>query len=179
MYFIAKNQDKQEILFKELKRVLPDMNGDITEEKCSPIFSGNLRTTVKETVLLNYRIPKGTWVLMPNTIARVSEEYFPKANRFIPERWLKNRPTNETAGNAEDFDIVSKGKRNPFAFLPFGFGPRSCIGKRFAELEMEILLAKVIRNFQVEYNYGEMKFFSKTLNMPKDPLRFKVTERKQ
>ncbi|KAG8221872.1 hypothetical protein J437_LFUL003248 [Ladona fulva] len=193
LYFIAKNQVKQEILFEELKRNLPDKNDEITEERlenmkylkaclkesarCSPILAGNLRTAVKDTVLCNYKIPKGTWVLMPHTISRTSEEFFPMSDKYIPERWLKHRPTESTAGSAEDFDIVSKGKRNPFAFLPFGFGPRSCIGRRFAELEMEILLAKIIRNFHIEYNYGEMTYVSMILTTPKDPLRFKVSER--
>jgi hypothetical protein len=77
---------------------------------------------------------------------RENEEMYPQAKRFIPERWLKNRPEGASAvGSAEDFDAVSHGKRNPFAFLPFGFGPRSCVGKRFAELEMETLIAKVCR----------------------------------
>jgi cytochrome P450 len=58
------------------------------------------------------------------------EKYCPEADKFIPERWLKNEPQ------------YSK-RPHPFASLPFGYGPRMCIGRRFADLEMETLVAKV------------------------------------
>lgn len=50
----------------------------------------------------------------------------------MPERWLKT-----TTGELSYKNV------HPFVSLPFGFGPRSCIGKRFANLEMETLIAKV------------------------------------
>ena len=46
-----------------------------------------------------------------STIA--SEKYFKNASEYKPERWLRE--------NKKDID--------PFAFLPFGFGPRMCIGE--------------------------------------------------
>ena len=46
-----------------------------------------------------------------------SEKYFERANEFLPERWLRDE-------NPTGF------KHHPFASLPFGYGTRSCIGKR-------------------------------------------------
>lgn len=66
------------------------------------------------------------------TLSTATDKYFPKANEFIPERWLR-----ETKGELSYKNV------NPFVSLPFGFGPRSCIGRRFAQLEMETILAKV------------------------------------
>jgi cytochrome P450 len=55
-------------------------------------------------------------------------------DQFIPERFLRHDTTN-----------MERVKHNhPFAFLPFGFGPRGCIGQRFAETEILILTIKVI-----------------------------------
>ena len=55
--------------------------------------------------------------------------YFPRPTEFLPERWLPGHD-----------DIKCK---HPFAFLPFGFGSRMCVGKRFADLEIETITAKV------------------------------------
>lgn len=57
-----------------------------------------------------------------------SEEYFDTPDKFKPERWLTSKTTY-----------------NPFITLPFGYGKRMCLGKRFADLEIQILLAKVTK----------------------------------
>lgn len=55
------------------------------------------------------------------------EKYFPRCREFLPERWLR-----------EDEEV-----RHGFASLPFGYGRRMCLGRRFAELEMIIVISKV------------------------------------
>lgn len=58
-----------------------------------------------------------------------NEMHFTDADKFIPERWLRNcTQAVDTAPSA-----------SPFAFLPFGFGKRSCVGQRFSEMEIQIL----------------------------------------
>ena len=59
-----------------------------------------------------------------------NESYYVEPDIFKPERWMKGTHA-ESVGKAG------------FKFLPFGFGPRMCIGRRVAELEMHLLLAKV------------------------------------
>jgi cytochrome P450 len=57
-----------------------------------------------------------------------SEENFSDAAEFRPERWIKRIPGQT---------------HHPFASLPFGFGKRMCLGRRFAELEIHTVIAKV------------------------------------
>lgn len=68
---------------------------------------------------------------MPFSVASRSEAYYPRASEFLPERWLRDN-------RDESLDAASA-----FAFLPFGLGPRMCVGKRFAQLEIETLVSKV------------------------------------
>ena len=42
---------------------------------------------------------------------------------------------------------------DPYANLPFGHGPRSCIGQRFARLEMMMVAFKLVQNFRLEYHH--------------------------
>lgn len=69
---------------------------------------------------------------MANILLHHSEKFFTNSDRYIPERWLRN----DKVYGAE---LKS---RNPFIYLPFGFGPRMCIGKRYAEMEIQILTAR-------------------------------------
>lgn len=62
------------------------------------------------------------------------EEFVSDASTFKPERWLK-----ASQGGTGDH-------LHPFASLPYGYGARMCLGRRFADLEMQILLAKVYIN---------------------------------
>jgi cytochrome P450 family 49 subfamily A len=70
------------------------------------------------------------------------DENFPAPGMFLPERWLKS-----------DQCPVSAGKKiHPFVSLPFGHGRRTCIGRRFAEAELQTLLAKVRDSLKSPHN---------------------------
>ena len=60
-------------------------------------------------------------------------KYFAEPEKFQPERFLKS---NES-------QIV------PFSYIPFGGGPRVCIGQRFAMVEMKIAMAKLLAKFKI------------------------------
>lgn len=58
------------------------------------------------------------------------EDYFDEPTKFVPERWLK--------GGGNQYRTPP-----PFVMLPFGYGRRMCIGRRFAEQEIYLALIKV------------------------------------
>lgn len=101
-----------------------------------PVVIGNGRCTSRDCTIRGYHIPKGVQIVFQHYVISNMEKYFPRSNEFLPERWLKKCPINNP-----DKDINTN--HHPFASLPFGFGRRMCLGRRFADLEIQTVLAKV------------------------------------
>ncbi|CAG9797568.1 unnamed protein product [Chironomus riparius] len=182
LYNLAKNPEKQEILRQELFTILPDKNSPLTPEKAKnmpylravikesfrtlPIVSGSARMTTKDVILSGFHVPANSHVGMQPVFALQDDKFYQNAQQFLPERWLRD----QTEG------CPRAGTSNPFTFLPFGFGARSCVGKRIAELELETLIANIIRNFKVEWHYPDMKIKSTFVNIPESEMRFKIID---
>lgn len=188
IYQLSQNPDKQEILFNEIKRSLPTPDTKFTISmletmpylraciketlRMYPVVIGNGRSLQSDAVIGGYHIPKGTHVIFPHLVVSNLEEYFPEPDRFLPERWLKRGELKEHAGCPH-----AGQKIHPYVSLPFGYGRRTCIGRRFAECELQILLSKLFRRYHVEYNYDKLTYKVNPTYIPDKPLKFKLTER--
>lgn len=106
---------------------------------------------------------------MANALLQRDEDQYPQNKQFIPERWLKDE-------TAQARCPLSARSANPFVYLPFGFGPRSCVGRRFAEMEIEVLLARILRQYKLEWNYPPIKYVTSLIQSPVSDLKFKLTE---
>lgn len=80
-----------------------------------------------------YLIPEGSTCMIFTHAMHNNPKYFPKPEVFDPDRFL---PENSL-------------ERHPFAYIPFSAGPRNCIGQRFAQMELKVILAKIIRNYHI------------------------------
>lgn len=78
-------------------------------------------------------ISKGQNLLIPIYGLHRDPNYFPNPERFDPDR----------------FSDENKTKIKPFTFLPFGAGPRMCVGARFAKFEAKLVLFHLILNFEI------------------------------
>jgi len=98
------------------------------------------RRTLRDVGIDGYRLPKGRVVLIaPYTLHR-REEYFPDPEKFDPERFTPERE-----------------KRLPrYAYLPFGAGPRICIGMYFAMMEGHLLLATLAQRVSFSLVPGQV-----------------------
>ena len=79
-----------------------------------------------------HTIPAGATALVCPYLLHRDPKNWPNPDRFDPDRFAP--------GGAKD-------QLHPYAYLPFGGGPRLCIGNQFAMLEMQILLAVLVQNF--------------------------------
>lgn len=91
------------------------------------------REALEDTQVGNISIPKGVciWTLIP-TLHRDTEIWGQDANEFKPERFI---------------DGVSKACKFSQAYIPFGLGPRTCLGKNFAMVELKVVLSLIISKF--------------------------------
>lgn len=81
-------------------------------------------------------VPAGTTVAVPPWVSTHSDVHFHEPDAFRPERWL---------GEDERY-----GKDHLNASLPFGTGPRVCIGRNLAYMEMRLITANLLWNFDIE-----------------------------
>nr|XP_042126190.1 cytochrome P450 3A25-like [Peromyscus maniculatus bairdii] len=91
-------------------------------------------------------------------------EYWPEPEEFCPERFSKE----------------NKGSINPYVYLPFGNGPRNCLGMRFALISMKFAVVRVLQNFTLqpcEETQIPLKLSKQTIFQPEEPIILKVVSR--
>ncbi|CAK7226459.1 hypothetical protein SBRCBS47491_006239 [Sporothrix bragantina] len=83
--------------------------------------------------ILGYSFPAGTVLSVPTfSIHHSTEIWGPDAMEFNPDRW----------------DNLTPRQKN--AFIPFSYGPRSCVGRNVAEMEMKLIIATWVRRYNVK-----------------------------
>lgn len=181
LFNLAKNQNCQEELFEEINSLndlsfesidkMKFMNAVMKEtHRTLPVVIGTNRVLEKDLIIKGFLIPKGTLVVLTTYVGCHLDKYFYKSNEFMPKRWLRN-------SNSDGQNDYESSKSNPFLMLPFGFGPRMCIGKRLAEFEVKMLIIKLIKRFRIEYDGDQINLKTKFINCPMKPLKFKFTPR--
>ncbi|QZP37865.1 cytochrome P450 [Halobaculum magnesiiphilum] len=121
------------------------------------------REPTEDVVVGGYRIPAGTNISLPIWRLHTDPRWWDDPESFDPSRWLDEDPD-----------------RPEHAYLPFGAGPRHCIGMRFASLELRATLATVFREIAfdpVPADAGEPSFEAAATLQPSEPLRVRVSKR--
>ncbi|XP_053258837.1 cytochrome P450 27C1 isoform X2 [Podarcis raffonei] len=179
-YLLAKHPEVQHSVYKEIvnnlgKDKIPDahdvpnlpMIRALLKEtlRLYPVLPGNGRVTQKDMIVGGYLIPKGTQLALCHYATSYQEENFPLANEFQPERWLRK----------SNMDRVDN-----FGSIPFGYGIRSCIGKRIAELEIHLALIQLLQNFEIKISPKTKPAYAKThgLLTPANSINVKFADRK-
>jgi cytochrome P450 len=105
------------------------------------------RRILEPVVLGGRTVQVGTMCLISPALLHRDPRSWAEPDRFRPERWLRHVP-----GKADCFDPKSPGQPRG-AYLPFGAGPRMCIGEQFAWSEAATMLAELGRTWRL-YVHG-------------------------
>ncbi|XP_049832421.1 cytochrome P450 6k1-like [Schistocerca gregaria] len=151
LYELALNQDVQKRLHEEVDATLKENAGQLTYEAISSMKY--LEKVVAETLrkhppaaatdrrcARDFQLPdggplieKGTPVFIPIYALHHDPEYYREPQNFDPER----------------FSEEQKAERHPYVYMPFGEGPRNCIGMRLGLLQAKIGLAYLMSKYEV------------------------------
>lgn len=97
------------------------------------------RYSVKEEVVDGYTLPANALLLVSPYLIHRNPEFWPEPERFDPERFSAERSAGRPAS----------------AFMPFGLGPRHCLGEHFALYESLLTLAMMLQRFRLRLVPGQ------------------------
>ncbi|XP_036968076.1 cytochrome P450 3A30-like isoform X1 [Acanthopagrus latus] len=124
-----------------------------------------LERTAKGTVEVSgVTIPKNILVIIPVYTLHHDPELWPEPEEFKPERFSKQNKQNI----------------NQYTYLPFGFGPRNCIGMRFGLVMVKLALVEVLQSYS--FSVCEETEIPLTMDPegmvgPKNPIKLKLVTR--
>ncbi|XP_023052978.1 cytochrome P450 3A43 isoform X2 [Piliocolobus tephrosceles] len=149
MYELATHPDVQQKLQEEIDAVLPN-KAPVTYDalvqmeyldivvnetlRLFPVVSRVTRVCKKDIEINGVFIPKGLAVMVPIYALHHDPKYWTEPEKFCPERFSKK--------NKDNID--------PYRYIPFGAGPRNCIGMRFALTNIKLAVIKALQNFSFE-----------------------------
>nr|AGJ51946.1 cytochrome P450 CYP6BK18 [Dastarcus helophoroides] len=154
LFELAQNQDIQEKVRSEVNEVLKRYNGEITYDAIndmkymSQVIDETLRkypplAFITRQCVKDYKIPgedtileTGTRVFIPILGIHYDKEHYREPEKFDPER----------------FSEENSQKRHQYAHIPFGEGPRMCIGMRFGIMQSKVGLTVLLKNYRFTLN---------------------------
>ncbi|XP_023260263.1 sterol 26-hydroxylase, mitochondrial-like [Seriola lalandi dorsalis] len=180
LYHLAKEPEIQEKLYQEVIGVCPGDKMPTSEDiaqmpylkaiiretlRLYPVVPGNARLTVEnEIVVGDHLFPKKTLFHLCHYAVSYDETIFPDAHTFLPQRWLRG---------------AEEKSKHPFGSVPFGFGIRACLGRRVAELEMYLLLSRLIKHYELRPDPAgtTVKPITRTLLCPAEEINLQFLDR--
>jgi cytochrome P450 len=124
------------------------------------------RRVVEPLTLGGRTISPGTMCLVSPALLHRDPRWWIEPDRFLPQRWLRRE-----TGQPDRFDPKAAGQPRG-AFLPFGAGPRMCIGEQFAWAEAATMLAELGRTWRIHLAGAPLQPGPSSMTLrPKNPVK--------
>jgi cytochrome P450 len=133
----------------------------LESNRLMPPAWGILRQAISEDVVCGVRIPSGALVLISPYVIQRDERWWPDKLRFDPDRHLPG----------------ARDEAPKYSYVPFGAGPRACIGRLLAETETVVTLAHLASRFTLEAGPEPVRSVTLATLQPADGLRMRVQRR--
>jgi cytochrome P450 len=121
------------------------------------------RTAIGDDEMGGFKIPAGSEILIFPYVTHRHPKWWAEPDKFDPERFLPERTVGRLRG----------------AYLPFGLGPRTCIGLNFAMTEILVVLALIMQRFRLELamDPAKMKLDASVTLRPKAGVPIRIMKR--
>jgi cytochrome P450 len=170
---LGSNPRVQAELHAELDAVLDGRTPSVDDLETLPLLDAIVRESVRlyppqyvlfrepttTVTLQGYRVDQGTTVVVPPWVLHRDPQYWTDPGVFRPERWLSDgRPASDAEAGERGVDAsegVDRGSENGqgrprHAYLPYGAGPRHCLGMRLARQTLRLVVAVVCQRRRLE-----------------------------
>uniref|UniRef100_A0A8C1YU53 Si:dkey-91i10.3 n=1 Tax=Cyprinus carpio TaxID=7962 RepID=A0A8C1YU53_CYPCA len=182
LYHLAREPEIQQKLYEEIISVCPGDKVPCSEDiirmpllkaivketlRLYPVVPGNARVIAeREIVVGGHLFPKNTLFHLCHFAVSYDEKVFPNPSAFLPQRWIRGE---------------KQLNQHPFGSVPFGFGIRACLGRRVAELEMYLLLSRLIKHYEVRPDPSgrTVKPITRTLLVPATSIDLQFIDRQE
>jgi cytochrome P450 len=176
LYFLSQNPEAWNALAREVDGVLEGRAPTLADLERLPYTEQVVKEAMRlrppvfmmarrareDTTIGGYPIPRGSEIVLWLYHTHHDARWYPEPEAFRPER----------------FAPAEEAKLPKLAFVPFGAGPRACIGKMFAMIEARLILAAFVQKVRFELPAGTVLEASPKITLsPKDGLKMRVGRR--
>ncbi len=111
-----------------------------------------VREPYQDDEIGGYRVPAGSLVMVYQWVLHRDPRFFDAPESFDPGRWT------------DEFER----ELHPYAYLPFGGGPRRCIGEGLAEMELKLVVATIAQQYRLEVDFDPPLSFAPLMSLRPD-----------
>ncbi len=173
LYLLGKHPDAMQAAKEEVQTVIGDDTpqfehlrdltylGAVIDESLRlypPIHLGS-RFAARDLEFKGYHIPAGMRVLYSIYLTHRHPAYWSEPDTFKPERFLDTH------------------RAEPYTFIPFGGGPRNCIGGAFAQVEAKVVLARILQGYDLTPHQKNVRVHMGATLEPRPGVKIKVKRR--